>query len=569
MDGTAQVPSARQWFGLIAVSLGVALIVVDLTIVNVIVAPIIDDLSIGSGEAQWVQESYAIVFAALLLLTGRLSDLHGARKIFLIGLAVFGATSLLAALAPNGGLLILARFLQGIGGAMILPTSLALLNATFTGKARGQAFAVWGSTIGAAAAVGPLLGGWLADFSWRWAFGVNIPLIALIMAGVLLYLPASPRTRGSVDRVGAVLSAIGLGLLAFAMIEGRTYGWLLTTEPLNVGGLSWSDGPSPVFVAFLVSALVMCAFWRRQAALGRAGAEPLMDVRLFSVASFRGGNIVTLFVGLGEFGIIAVLPLWLQFALDYSAFQAGLALVALAVGSFTASGASFSMVASVSALGQVRIGLVLEAAGLVTLGLIAATDSAWWLITLALFVYGVGVGFATAQVTNVVLVDVPAESAGQGSGIQSAARELGSALGIALLTTLFLSTLNSGLRDRLAELGMRDEEAGRFGEAVTRSAGSAIASLSAEPETVAVADAAREAMTSGLAISSYVCAALLVLALAATVFVGPGKAGARPAGSQGRDQDQDQSQDQGRSQDQGQGQGQDQGQDRSEQPSPR
>lgn len=138
MDGTAQVPSARQWFGLIAVSLGVALIVVDLTIVNVIVAPIIDDLSIGSGEAQWVQESYAIVFAALLLLTGRLSDLHGARKIFLIGLAVFGATSLLAALAPNGGLLILARFLQGIGGAMILPTSLALLNATFTGKAAAR-----------------------------------------------------------------------------------------------------------------------------------------------------------------------------------------------------------------------------------------------------------------------------------------------------------------------------------------------------------------------------------------------------------------------------------------------
>lgn len=524
VDGTAQArtPSPRQWFGLVAVSLGVALIVVDLTIVNVIVAPIIDDLSIGSAEAQWVQESYAIVFAALLLLVGRLSDLHGARRLFLIGLTVFGVTSLLAALAPNGGLLILARFLQGIGGALILPTSLALVNATFTGKARGQAFAVWGSTIGAAAAVGPLLGGWLADFSWRWAFGVNIPLIALIMAGTLVYLPASPRTRGSVDRLGAVLSAVGLGLLAFAAIEGRTYGWLLTTAPLNVGGLSWSGGPSPVFVAFAVSALVLYAFWRRQAALGRrAGVEPLMDVRLFSVASFRGGNVVTLLVGLGEFGIIAVLPLWLQFALGYSAFEAGLALVALAVGSFAASGASFPMAASVPALGQVRIGLVLEAAGLVTLGLIAATDSAWWLIALALFVYGVGVGFATAQVTNVVLVDVPAESAGQGSGIQSAARELGSALGIAVLTTLFLSTLNSGLRDRLAGLGIPEGEAAQLGDAVTRSAGSAIDSLAADPRTAGVADAAREAMTSGLAISSYVCAALLVLALAATVFVAP------------------------------------------------
>ncbi|MFE3115916.1 MFS transporter [Streptomyces niveus] len=515
----------RQWFGLVAVSLGVALIVVDLTIVNVIVAPIIDDLSIGSSEAQWVQESYAIVFAALLLLVGRLSDLYGARRLFLIGLLVFGATSLLAALAPNGGLLILARFLQGVGGALILPTSLALVNATFTGKARGQAFAVWGSTIGAAAAVGPLLGGWLADFSWRWAFGVNIPLIALIMAGALLYLPASPRTRGSVDHAGAVLSAIGLGLLAFAAIEGRTYGWLLTTAPLNIGPLSWRAGPSPVLVAFAVSALVLYAFWRRQAALGRrAGAEPLMDVRLFSVASFRGGNVVTLLVGLGEFGIIAVLPLWLQFALGYSAFEAGLALVALAVGSFAASGASFPMAATVPALAQVRIGLVLEAAGLVTLGLIAATDSAWWPIALALFVYGAGVGFATAQVTNVVLVDVPAESAGQGSGIQSAARELGSALGIAVLTTLFLSTLGSSLRDRLADRGVPEGEAARLGDAVTRSAGSAIEPLAADPRTAGVADAAREAMTSGLAISAHVCAALLVLALAATAFVAPREA---------------------------------------------
>ncbi|RBO89354.1 MFS transporter [Nocardia puris] len=172
--------AARRWLGLIAISLGVALIVVDLTIVNVIVAPIIDDLGITSLEAQWVQESYAIVFAALLPLTGRLADLYGARRLFVIGLVVFGATSLLAALAPSGGFLIGARFLQGIGGAMVLPTSLALVNAGFSGQERGRAFAVWGSTIGAAAAVGPLLGGWLADLSWRWAFGINIPLVLVI-----------------------------------------------------------------------------------------------------------------------------------------------------------------------------------------------------------------------------------------------------------------------------------------------------------------------------------------------------------------------------------------------------
>ncbi|MEV6279515.1 DHA2 family efflux MFS transporter permease subunit [Nocardia sp. NPDC051832] len=513
--------SARQWLGIIAVSLGVALIVVDITIVNVILAPIIADLSIDSVQAQWVQESYAIVFAALLLLAGRWSDLYGARRVFLIGLLVFGATSLLAAIAPNGELLIAARFAQGAGGALILPTSLALVNATFTGKARGQAFAVWGSTIGAAAAVGPLLGGWLADFSWRWAFGVNLPLVALILAGVLVFLPKSPRTRGQVDVLGAALSAIGLGVLAYALIEGRTHGWFLTTEPLTIGEFTWRSGLSPVFILFLVAALVLAGFWRRQSALGRAGGEPLMDVRLFGIPSFRNGNVVTLIVGLGEFGIIAVLPLWMQFVLDYSALQAGLALCALAVGSFFASGASFSMAASVSAPGQVRIGLVLEAAGLALLGVIAATDSAWWWIAVALFVYGVGVGFATAQVTNVVLADLPAASAGQGSGIQSAARELGSALGIALLTSLYFTTLTGNLRDRLEEQGFPDAQ--RFSETVTDSAGSVIPALAADPRTEAAADAARQAMTAGLEVSSYVCAALLVLALAATAFVTPAR----------------------------------------------
>ncbi|WP_406234327.1 MFS transporter [Nocardia sp. NBC_01009] len=512
-------PPLRLWLGLVAVSLGVALIVVDLTIVNVILAPIIEDLSITSIEAQWIQESYAIVFAALLLLTGRLSDLYGARKLFLIGLLIFGVTSLFAAAAPNGELLILARFLQGIGGAMILPTSLALVNSTFTGKARGQAFAIWGSTIGAAAAVGPLLGGWLADFSWRWAFGINIPMVVLIMAGVVVYLPASQRMRGRVDWPGAALSAIGLGLIAFALIEGRAYGWLVVTEPLTIGGFAWRTGPSPVLVAFVAAALTLFVFWRRQVALARAGSEPLMHTSLFAIGSFRRGNVVTLIVGLGEFGIIAVLPLWLQFTLNYSALQTGLALVPLAMGSFCASGASFSMTNAISALGQVRIGLLLEAAGLVLLGWWAAADSSWWSIAVALFVYGIGVGFATAQVTNVVLADVPVEFSGQGSGIQSTARELGSALGIAALTTLFLGTFGSGLRDRLGDAGVPGPDADRLSAAVTESAGSAIPTLAADPATAGVAEAARAAMSSGIAISSYVCAGLLVLAFATTAFV--------------------------------------------------
>lgn len=501
----------RRWLGLIAIALGVALIVVDTTIVNVIIPPIIESLHVDATQAQWIQESYAIVFAALLLLTGRFSDILGARRLFLTGVVVFGVTSLLAGLAPNGGLLILARFLQGAGAAMILPTSLALLNATFTGKERGQAFAVWGSTIGAAAAFGPALGGWLSEHaSWRWAFGINIPLTVVICVGGLMFLSPSKKTSGRVDVVGALLSILGLGLLAFALVEGRTYGWLTITEPF----FGWTSGPSPVLVALVLSALSLAAFARRQVRIGPDRA--LMDTRLFSIASFRNGNLATTIIGLGEYGIIAVLPLWLQFTLGYSAVQAGLSLLAVAVGSFVASGASFGLAAKVSALGLVRIGLALEAAGLVALGLIAATDSPWWTIAAVLCLYGTGVGFATAQVTNVVLADVPEQSSGQGSGVQSAFRQLGSALGIAVLFTVFFTALDTSLRDRLAGSGLPAEELART---VTDSAGAAIAPLAADPRTVVVAQAARAAMTEGLALGAYVGAGFLLIALVATALI--------------------------------------------------
>lgn len=507
---------ARRWLGLVAVTLGVALIVVDSTIANVIVASIVDDLGIDSGQVQWVLESYVIVFAALLLLVGRLADLLGARRLFLAGVVLFGVTSVFAAIAPTGGMLVLARFLQGAAGAMILPSSLALVNATFTGRERGQAFAVWGSTIGAAAAVGPLLGGWLAELSWRWAFGINIPLGMLIFVGVRAFIPPSSRASGRVDVLGAALSVLGLGLLAFALIEGRHYGWLTTVRPLRIAGFSWDGGPSPALVALLVAAVALLVFVRRQAALGRGdGTQPLMDVRLFTIRSFSGGNIATMLIGLGEFGIVAVLPLWLQFTLGYSALQAGLALVPLAVGSFVASGASFGM--PLSPLAFVRLGLVLEIAGIAGLGLIATADSPWWPITLVLFVYGVGVGFATAQVTNVVLADVPADSNGQGAGIQSTAREFGAALGIAVLTTAFFSILSTGLRERLATAGL--PQADQFTTAVADSAGAVIPSLAAEPRTTAVADAAQAAMTHGIAVTGYLAAGLLVLGLLATALI--------------------------------------------------
>jgi EmrB/QacA subfamily drug resistance transporter len=506
---------------LAAIALGVSMIVVDTTIVNVITPSVIDDLGISSSQAQWVQESYAIMFAALLLVFGRVADLVGARRVFVLGTVIFGITSLIAGLAPSGDVLILARFLQGAAGAMLLPTSLSLLNQTFTGKARGQAYAVWGSTIGAATALGPVLGGWLSEHaSWRWAFGINIPLVAVIVALSLAFLPVSKRTAGRIDIPGALLSFAGLGALAFGLIEGRIYGWVTSKTPFTLFGQTWDGGLSPVFVALLVAAVLLALFLWRQVRLSRDGArgEPLMNTRLFRISSFRNGNIATLIIGLGEFGIIAVIPLWLQFTLGYSSLQAGLALVPLALGSFLASGLSFGL--KLSALALVRIGLALEALTLAGLGVVAATTSApWWAIALALFGYGIGVGFATAQVTNVVLADIPDDQGGQGSGIQSTFRQLGSALGIAALTTVFYSTLSNGVQSGLRAEGLPEDQIDRYAAAVTDSAGAVIAPLADNPATAVVAQAARDAMTNGVELGSYVAAGFLVLGVLATLLI--------------------------------------------------
>ncbi len=513
----------RRWLGLVAIATGVSLVVVDTTIVNVITPSIIDDLRIGSTSVQWVQESYAIVFAAVLLLVGRIADLVGARAVFLAGVVAFALTSVMAGLAEDGAVLITARFLQGAAGAMMLPTSLALLDQTFTGETRGRAFAVWGSTIGAATAVGPVIGGWLAEhLSWRWAFGINPFFAVLVVVLGVVFLDRSPRRTGSVDVVGAVLSVVGLALLAFGLIEGRTLGRAVSERPFRVAGLDRDGRVSPVLVALVAAVAVLALFVRRQVRLGRPGSptEPLLDVGLLRIASFRNGNVATVLIGLGEFGIVAVLPLWLPFALGYTALESGLALVPLAVGSFLASGLSFGLSVRLSALDLVRLGLALEAVSLGALAAVAGLTAApWWLIALGLALYGVGVGFATAQVTNVVLADVPPAAAGQASGIQSTTRQLGSALGIAVLTTAFYSAVGAGVRGGLADHGVAAAQAQRLAVAVTDSAGAALAALGRALGGATVLAVGEDALASGVVVGSLIAAGFLMIGLVATLLI--------------------------------------------------
>jgi EmrB/QacA subfamily drug resistance transporter len=436
-----------RWVGLAMLSIGVAMIIVDATIVNVAIPSIIRDLGLDSTTAEWINTVYALVFAALLITLGRLGDVFGRRRLYLGGLIVFVLASILAGAAPTGELLIAARVLQGIGGAMILPSTQSILNSNFQGRDRAIAFGIWGATIGGVAAIGPLLGGWLTTYlSWRWAFFINVPVGLLAFAGTLYYIGESKdeHAQRGFDLPGFLLITFGLGAFVFGLIEGRNYGWWTPAEPFTVFGWTWpleTISIIPFALAFGVVAIGLFAIveLRRM----RAGKFFLFDFTLWGIRSFRFGNLAGTIVSLGEFGLLFALPLFLQAVLGYSAFETGLVFLSLAVGAFFAAPAAASLARRFGPRWVVTTGMVLEAVGIVTTTVLISASVTGLQLVVPLFVYGIGVGFATAQLTSIVLSDVPIARSGLASGANSTLRQVGSALGIAVLgTVLFTSLVN-------------------------------------------------------------------------------------------------------------------------------
>jgi len=514
----------RRWVGLFFVALGVAMIIVDATIVNVAVPSIIRDLGITATDAQWVQEAYTLVFAALLLTAGRLADRWGRRLLFMVGVVVFMVASVLAARSGSGTELIASRVLQGVGGAMMLPTSLSIINAGFRGRERGIAFAVWGSVIGGTAALGPLLGGWLTtSFSWRWAFGINVPLGLAVLVGSWLFLDESrdEDSAPGTDIVGALLSVLGFGLLVFGLIEGRTYGWWRTERPFSLLGWPWPWRVSVIPVAFALGLLALVAFALLERARNRSGKVVLLDLSLFRITSFRNGNIAAGIVSLGEFGLLFSLPLWFQNVRGLSAFETGLALLPLALGSFVSSAFGGQLAQRRGPAFVVRTGIALEIVGVAGIGWVLSPSTSWAATSPLLFVYGIGVGLATAQLTGVVLVDVPVARSGQGSGTQSTTRQVGSAFGIAILGTVLFVGLGADLDRRLEQAGqLSAAQRVEVVSAVRDSAGAAITGLERDAATAAVAQDAKAAFSHGARWAAWTAAGFLMLGFLATLSLG-------------------------------------------------
>ena len=421
----------RKWWTLIVVCIATFMLLLDITIVNVALPKIASDLKANFSDIQWVIDAYALTLASTLLTAGAIADLIGRRLVFTIGLVLFAFTSLLCALSPSALFLILARAGQGIGGAIMFATSLALLVQEFHGRERGTALGVWGATIGAAAAVGPLLGGVLTEaFGWSSIFYINVP-IGLAAAVLTMRTVAESRnpSQSRVDWIGTVTFTGALFLLVYAIIRGNEKGWGSTLI------VSCLVGAGVLLVVFTVSQFVQ--------------PNAMLDVKLFRKPTFDGASIVAFALSSSMFAMFLYLTLYLQTILGLSPLQTGLRFLPVTVVSFFVAALSGNLSAKIPVRFLLSVGLLLVSVGLLLMrGLTATSD--WTALLAGFIVAGAGVGFVNPALASSAVGVVPPQRSGMASGINSTFRQVGIATGIAVLGAIFESAITSKLKGALA-----------------------------------------------------------------------------------------------------------------------
>ena len=414
----------RKWLPLVAICLGAFILLVDVTIVNVALPRMADDLHASFSSLQWVIDVYALALAALLMVSGSLADLFGHRRLYTAGLSLFALASLACALAPNAAVLIAARGVQGAGGAAMFATSAALVATTYHGRDRGVAFGVWGAVNGAAAAVGPIMGGLLTEgFGWQAIFLVNLPIAVAAVALTLRVLPAGARGAGRLDVPGAVVFTLAAAALTYALIRGGEHGW----------------GDGLTVTAFVVAGAAAVAF----VPVELRAPHPMLDLALLRRPAFAGLLTGALLYQLAAFSGLVFLSLWLQNVLGLSPVRSGLALMPLAGTSFVVAAAAGRHMHKIAPRVPIGAGLLLIAAGCLMLGTSVHAGSGQSALFAGLAVAGAGVGLATPVLVSAAVSAVPPARAGMAGAAVNTFRQLGLTLGIALLGAVFSNRLRS------------------------------------------------------------------------------------------------------------------------------
>jgi EmrB/QacA subfamily drug resistance transporter len=417
---------------LIATILGSTVVFLDSTVVNVALPAIQDDLDTGLAGQQWVVEAYMLTLVSLLLVGGSLGDLFGRRRLFSIGLVGFGITSILCAISPTDEVLVGARALQGMAGALLVPGSLAILAATFEGEARGRAVGLWTAWSGISTLIGPAGGGLLIEWDWRWIFWLNVPLIAvtLLLTHREVAESSDPDATRTIDLPGIGLSAIGLGGPVFALIEQPTYGW----------------GDPVVFVPLLagLACLGLFLWWERST------EHPMLSLDLFRIRNFSMVNLETLCVYAALYGAFFFLTLYLQQVAGYSAFEAGLATTPTTVLLFLLSGRFGALAGRIGPRALLTVGPIVAALGVALLTMLDQDVEYVVDVLPSMILFGLGLAITVAPLTTTVLNSVSENHAGVASGVNNAVARVAGLIAIAALGAVISAQFSSSLDDRLA-----------------------------------------------------------------------------------------------------------------------
>jgi len=425
----------NKWFVLVAASIGLFLVVVDSTIVNISIAAMIQGLNTDLSSVEWVLNAYTLIFASLLIPMGRTGDMFGRKRVFLIGLALFGIASAACGLAPTIALLIAARTVQAVGAAAMMPATLSLVQVSFEPRERGLAFGVWAAISGFGIGIGPTLGGFLTQYDWRYIFFVNVPIVAAAFVYTVLVVPESRDAEcHTIDWAGGVLWVTAFMAFNYAVIEGPAVEW---------------GGPVPWL--FVGSALLLAGFlwWESHA------PEPMLDLTLFRNVAFSAGNAATTALLFGMVGGFFLVPLYLQDGLGFSALLTGLslapiALVLMVIGPFVGS-----LSDRYPPRWFMAPGMLIVSGALLWISTITAADTPMTLLPRFLLL-GAGAGLAISPVTNAVMGTVPVQFAGSASGTVATAQRVGAVLGVAVLGAVLQITLATSLSADLANVPVLD-----------------------------------------------------------------------------------------------------------------
>jgi EmrB/QacA subfamily drug resistance transporter len=463
-------PTTRKWTPLVTVCLGAFMLLVDVSIVNVALPKMTEDLHSSFTSLQWVVDMYALVLASLLMIAGSLGDRFGHRRLYIGGLVLFALASLACGLAPNVAVLITARGVQGVGAAGMFTATTALLSAAYQGRDRGTAFGVWGAVNGGAAALGPILGGLLTEqFGWRSIFLVNLPVAAVAVYMSRRVLGDSPhRGQRKIDVPGAVAFTASAASVTYALIQSNTDGWSSAT----------------VLGLFAFAAVALIAF----VIIELRTKDPLLDLSLLRNPSFASLMAAGMLLSAGAFAHLTYTSIWLQSFLGMSPIKAGLAVSPLALTSFMVAGFGGKHLSKLAPQWPIGIGLAFIGGGTLTL-MIVHGGSSWPALVPGLLIAGVGVGMCTPVLTSATMSTVPHQRAGMAGGALNTFRQLGYALGIAILGTVFAHETG----------GATSQSGSTAGSAATSGlSGGGSGSGSAAASATAAADAARNAVATGL-----------------------------------------------------------------------